>query len=50
LLELLAQQEVELGVFKNAVQQSQGQSGLQSLQKKAEQLVIDKYGTYTTYR
>jgi hypothetical protein len=48
LLSLLAQQDVELSVFREAVQQGGGQ--LQVTEEKARQQTIDLYGSYTQFR
>jgi hypothetical protein len=50
LLGLLAQQEVEMGVFKQALEDKLSASELLRLEEQAQRSVIDLYGTYTDFR
>lgn len=50
LLGLLAQQEVELSIFRATVEQELGDNVMKSTDTKVKQIVVDKYGSYTEYR
>ncbi len=50
LLSLLAQQEVELSIFRQAVAEKLGEEESYSIEKSAQKSVISMYGTYTNFR
>ena len=50
LLGLLAQQEVELSVFKAALGDKLGSEVVETVEQEAEKSVIDMYGSYTNFR
>lgn len=50
LLELLAQQEVELSVFRKAVEDRFGSNEFQNFEELAHKNVVEMYGTYTNFR
>ncbi len=50
LLGLLAQQEVEMGVFRQALEDKLSATELLRLEGQAQRSVIDLYGTYTDFR
>ena len=50
LLGLLAQQEVELSVFKAALGEKLGSEVVETVEQEAEKSVIDMYGSYTNFR
>jgi len=50
LLGLLAQQEVELSVFKSALGSKLGAEVMNAVKQEAEKNVIEMYGTYTDFR
>jgi hypothetical protein len=50
LLSLLAQQEVELAVFKSALERRVGAAGRHATQLDAQQQVKNLYGVYTEFR
>ncbi len=49
LLSLLAQQEVELSVFRQAIADS-NEEMLDEVEKNAQQSVVKLYGSYTNFR
>jgi arginine deiminase len=50
LLELLAQQEVEVKVFRNALFEKLGVNIAIEVEQDAERKVVSEYGSYTNYR
>ena len=50
LLGLLAQQEVELDVFRNVLEQLVGSDKVQMAEEKSQLMAIKKYGSYTNFR
>jgi len=50
LLGLLAQQDVELSVFRELIQSRLGSSELRSVEDVARTNTIDLYGSYTQFR
>lgn len=50
LLGLVAQQEVELSVFRCALEDRVGSGGLVELDSKAKHDALDRYGTYVSFR
>lgn len=50
LLGLLAQQEVEMGVFRQALEDKLSASELLRVENEAQRSVIDLYGSYTDFR
>ena len=51
LLGLLAQQEVELSVFRGVLEQSSGgDEQVRRAEEKSQLMAIKKYGTYTNFR
>jgi hypothetical protein len=50
LLGLVAQQELEIGVFRTSVQASGGYVAVEEVSRKAQELAIEKYGVYTDFR
>ena len=50
LLSLLAQQEVEINVFKHAVEERLGEDSLSTIEEEAQQNVVRLYGSYVNYR
>lgn len=50
LLALLAQQEVELNVFRTALEKRLTSAQLQQLQSQAQKESIELYGSYTNFR
>jgi hypothetical protein len=50
LLCLLAQQEVELGVFRSALMKHAGALVVAVADKECERASIEKYGSYTNFR
>lgn len=50
LLELLAQQELELSVFRGKVSIAMGQKALEDAEDEVRKQAIDKYGSYTNIR
>jgi hypothetical protein len=50
LLSLLAQQEVELSIFKQAVVEKLGEDESHQIEKVAQKNCISMYGTYTNFR
>ena len=50
LLGLLAQQEVELSIFRATVERELGDNAMKSTDIQVKQTVVDKYGSYTEYR
>jgi hypothetical protein len=50
LLGLLAQQEVELSVFKDVLEQEAGNKAVQLAEEESKRVNIEKYGYYTDFR
>jgi hypothetical protein len=50
LLALLAQQEVEIYIFKEKMAEKLGEESLIEIEDCAQQEVVNKYGAYTNYR
>lgn len=50
LLGLLAQQEVELSVFRLTLEAEGGFVALQRAESQAQQVATEKYGSYTNFR
>ena len=50
LLGLLAQQEVELSVFRAALGTRLGTEVVETVEQEAERSVVDLYGSYTNFR
>jgi hypothetical protein len=50
LLSLLAQQELELGVFRSKMSKLSGLKAVQTTEEEARNAAIEKYGTYTEFR
>ena len=50
LLMLLAQQELEVGVFRSRMSKLSGAVAVRSTETEARQAAIEKYGTYTEFR
>jgi hypothetical protein len=50
LLGLLAQQDVELSVFRDTIQNRLGAAQLLSVEEQARRNAIDLYGSYTQFR
>ncbi len=50
LLGLLAQQEVELSVYRQALAEKLGEHEISSIDREAQASVAKLYGTYTNYR
>jgi hypothetical protein len=50
LLGLLAQQELEMTVFRKTLEKTLGSRDLQVIEDRARQVVAHKYGSYTDYR
>jgi U3 small nucleolar RNA-associated protein 14 len=50
LLSLLAQQELELKIFKDALMEEFGEEKSHFFEEEAQKKVIDTYGVYTNYR
>lgn len=50
LLGLLAQQDVELSVFRETIQNKLGSNELMSVEEQARLNTIDLYGSYTQFR
>lgn len=50
LLSLLAQQDVELTVFRDAIQSKLGETELALVEQLAKTQSIDLYGSYTEFR
>jgi hypothetical protein len=50
LLGLLAQQDVELSVFRDTIQSRLGAAQLLSVEEQARRNAIDLYGSYTQFR
>jgi uncharacterized protein (UPF0303 family) len=50
LLGLIAQQEVELSVFKNAIGSKLGREVVSEVEEEAAKSVVDIYGSYTNFR
>ena len=50
LLGLLAQQDIELSVFRETIQNRLGSNELMSVEEQARLNTIDMYGSYTQFR
>jgi hypothetical protein len=50
LLGLLAQQEVELKVFRDALESEAGVDAIEAANEQAQRIAIDLYGTYVSFR
>lgn len=50
MLGLLAQQELELTVFRKTLEKALGLRDLRMIEDKARQVISNKYGSYTDYR
>jgi hypothetical protein len=50
LLSLLAQQEVEINVFKQKMEEKLGEETMTTIESEAQQNVVKLYGSYTNYR
>ena len=50
LLSLLAQQELELSVFRNRMLSLSGSSVVSTVEREAREASIEKYGSYTEFR
>lgn len=50
LLGLLAQQEIELDVFRQALEAKLSERELSGVESEIQRSVIDKYGSYTNFR
>jgi hypothetical protein len=50
LLGLIAQQEVELNVFKNKMIVLMGEQQVEKIEEEVKEIVEEQYGVYTNYR
>lgn len=50
LLSLVAQQEVELDVFKTTLQSKSGTAAVEEAAQRSKQTAVDRYGSYIDFR